>query len=90
MIGEDETYFEFDNGDDWNSMDYIRDMKEGSKGIMMDVVYKSVINNELGVLRADTPNIGKIAAIQHILDFFESTEDYEKCLELKKIIDKIK
>lgn len=88
MIGDDDAYFEFDNGDEsWHSMEYMQDDK--SKEMMMDVVYNSIIHNELGVLNADTPTENKIAAIQHVLDFFEGIEDYEKCAELKKIINKI-
>ena len=32
----------------------------------------------------------KLSALKHVLEFFEELEQYEKCAELKRVIDKIK
>jgi len=79
-----------DSDFNWNSITYIYGMKHTSRTMMMDVVYKAVIENAKLVLHSNTSKRIKIEAIRHILDFFENIEQYEKCAELKKIIDKIK
>ena len=57
---------------------------------MMDVVYSSIINNEYGVIHSLSKKDLKLGALKHVLQFFEELEQYEKCAELKKVIDKIK
>jgi len=89
MISDDGD-FEFEEDDNWDSMEYIDDMRDDSRELMMDVVYSSIVTNEPGVINSLTSNSKKIDAILHVLYFFEKREDYEKCLELKKIIDKIR
>jgi enterochelin esterase-like enzyme len=89
MIG-DNADFEFEEDENWDSMEYIDDMQSNSRGLMMDVVYSSIVNNEYNVVNSLTSNSKKIEAIYHVLLFFEKGEDYEKCAKLKKIIDKIK
>ena len=74
----------------WNSITYIYGMRYASRSTMMDVVYKAIMENANLVLNSGTPITKKVEAIEHILKFFESIEQYEKCAELKKIIDKIK
>tara|TARA_R110002096_G_scaffold369913_1_gene563376 strand:- start:958 stop:1233 length:276 start_codon:yes stop_codon:yes gene_type:complete len=90
----DEDIDNFDYSDDydfnWNSITYIYGMRHKSRGMMMDVVYKAIIENASLVLNSNTHKHNKISAIRHILEFFENIEQYEKCAELKKIIDKIK
>jgi|TARA_R110002096_G_scaffold3546_4_gene17485 hypothetical protein len=89
MISDDGD-FGFDEEDDnWDSMEYIGDMRDNSRELMMDVVYSSIVNNEHDVVNSLTSNSKKIEAIKHVLHFFEEGEDFEKCAELKKIIDKI-
>jgi hypothetical protein len=90
MIGDEEMDFEFEEDDNWESMKYVDDMRDNSRELMMDVVYSSIVNNEHGVVNSLTSTSKKIEAISHVLDFFENGEDYEKCAELKKIMDKIK
>jgi hypothetical protein len=90
MIDDDDMDFEFEPDGEWDSMDYIDDMGTNSRQMMMDVVYSSIVNNKLAVLNSVSVTSMKLKAIEHVLNFFEELEDYEKCAELKKIIDKIK
>jgi len=92
MIDDEMEYFDDseDAGFNWNSITYIYGMKHASRNMMMDVVYKAIIENAKLVLHSDTSKTRKIEAIRYILEFFENIEQYEKCAELKKIIDKIK
>ena len=88
----EENIEHFDSEEDfnWNSITYIYGMKYHSRNVMMDLVYKAIIENANLVLKSDTSKERKIEAINHILVFFEGIEQYEKCAKLKKIIDKIK
>lgn len=62
---------------------------EGSKDTMMNMIYKAIVNNEQDALSSNTPTDEKMAALTNVLQYFEGTEEYEKCFNLKKIIDKI-
>ena len=87
---DDSRYFDFEPEDGWNSMDYISGMNGRSRLMMMDVVYSSIINNEYGVINSLSKKDLKLSALKHVLEFFEELEQYEKCAELKRVIDKIK
>ena len=91
-MNEDIEYFDDSEDQDfnWNSITYIYGMRYTSRNMMMDLVYKAIIENAHIVLKSDTSSERKIEAINHILEFFEGIEQYEKCAALKKIIDKIK
>jgi hypothetical protein len=41
----------------------------------------------MGALKYDGSIKEKIEGVQTVLNFFKENEDYEKCKELKKIID---
>jgi hypothetical protein len=43
----------------------------------------------MGALENNTPIEEKIEALQTVIRFFIEREEYERCHELKKIIDKI-
>jgi len=90
MIDDDDMDFELEPDEEWDSMDYIDDMGSSSREMMMDVVYSSIVNNKIEVVNSMSVTSKKLGAIEHVLSFFEELEDYEKCAELKKIIDKIK
>ena len=91
MLDNFEDHQEFD-GDDikWNTFHFIYGMRHASRTMMMDCVYSAILENSTLVLKSETSKKRKIDAINHILKFFEDIEQYEKCAELKKIIDKIK
>lgn len=68
---------------------FIKRLYESSHDEMMDLVYNSIVNKEMGALKHNAPIEDKIEGVQKILDFFKEREEYEKCLELKKIIDRL-
>jgi hypothetical protein len=43
----------------------------------------------MGALKHEAPLEDKIEGVQTVLNFFKEREEYEKCIELKKIIDKL-
>jgi hypothetical protein len=68
---------------------FIKKLQESSKDEMMDLIYHSIVNERMGALKHNAPIEDKIEGVQKILDFFKEREEYEKCIELKKIIDKL-
>ena len=56
---------------------------------MMELIYSSIIKDKMGALNHDAPVEDKIEGVQNVLNFFKEREEYEKCKELKKIIDKL-
>jgi hypothetical protein len=69
------------------SRKFIKKLHEASKEDMMDAMYSSIINGRMGALKYDGSIKEKIEGVQTVLNFFKENEDYEKCKELKKIID---
>jgi hypothetical protein len=53
------------------------------------IIYDSIVNHKMGALQHDAPISEKIEGIQNVLNFFKEREEYEKCGELKKIIDEL-
>lgn len=76
---------EYDN----KETDFIKKLQNASKEDMMEIIYKSIIEKSMGALNHDAPVSVKIEGVQIVLDFFKDREEYEKCTELKKIIDKL-
>lgn len=69
--------------------DNIGSIIEGSKDTMMNMIYKAIVNNEQDALNSNTPATEKLEALMGVLQYFETTEEYEKCFNIKKIMDKI-
>lgn len=69
------------------SRKFIKKLHEASKEDMMDAMYFSIVNSRMGALKHDGSIEEKIEGVQTVLKFFSDKEDYEKCKELKKIID---
>ena len=91
MLDDSEDYLNSDEDEiRWNTFHFIYGMRHASRNMMMDCVYSAIMENSNLVLKSETTKNRKIDAINHILKFFEDIEQYEKCAELKKIIDKIK
>jgi len=76
---------EFDD----NDIEFIKKLNESSRDEMMELIYDSIINDKMGALDHDAPVENKVAGVQTILDFFKEREEYEKCLELKNIINQL-
>jgi hypothetical protein len=71
------------------SRKFIKRLHEASKEDMMDVMYSSIVNGKMGALKHDGTIEEKIEGVKTVLNFFKDKEDYEKCKELKKIIEKL-
>ena len=71
------------------SRKFIKKLHEASKEDMMDVMYSSIVNGKMGALKHDGTIEEKIEGVKTVLNFFKDKEDYEKCKELKKIIEKL-
>lgn len=65
-------------------------LREDSKETMMNMIYNAVVNGEEKALKSETDPKEKVNALTSILNFFIGLEEYEKCSNIKKIIDKIK
>ena len=74
---------------EYDETKFIKKLQESSTDEMMDLIYNSIVNERMGALKHNAPIEDKIEGVQKILDFFKEREEYEKCLELKKIIDKL-
>lgn len=71
------------------SIAFIEQLKTSSKDIMMELIYKAIVQNEMGALQNDVPIDEKIEALQTVIRYFSEREEYEKCSDLKQIINKI-
>lgn len=74
---------------EYDETKFIKKLQESSREEMMDLVYNSIVNERMGALKHNAPVEDKIEGVQKILNFFKEREEYEKCFELKKIIDKL-
>jgi hypothetical protein len=70
--------------------DPYRDLRESSRQTMMEMVYNTLINEEDRAVNSNTPAEEKLQALKNIIQYFEQSEEYEKCYNIKKIIDRIK
>jgi hypothetical protein len=80
----------FDNNFEENPLKVIFELRNSSRQMMMEAIYTAIVNNEMGALKSPSPLEEKIEAIETVIKFFVQVEEYEKCNELKKVIDKIK
>lgn len=71
------------------SRKFIKKLHEASKEDMMEAMYSSIVNGRMGALKHDGSIEEKIEGVKTVLKFFKENEDYEKCKELQKIIDKM-
>lgn len=83
MIGE------FDDNISSERRRILASYEEGSKDTMMNIVYKALMEGEQQAITSNTPVDEKLKALKNVLGYFEKTEEYEKCHNIKKIIDKI-
>ena len=78
---------EFDDSEESN---HIESLRASSKETMMNMIYNAVVDEEERALKSETDPDEKVLALTNILNFFLEIEEYEKCSNIKKIIDKIK
>lgn len=69
--------------------DRIENLREGSKESMMNMIYNAVISDADKAVESNVCASEKVKALNDILRFFVGIEEYEKCSNIKKIIDKI-
>ena len=75
--------------EDSSEQENIESLRDSSKNAMMNIVYNAVIEGEDKAIKSEAPVEEKIEALNNILNFFVKCEEYEKCSNIKKIIDKI-
>jgi len=80
---------EFEVNNSVESIAFIEKLKSSSKDIMMELIYKAIIEDEMGALKNNTPKEEKIAALETVIKYLIEQEEYERCHELKKIIRNI-
>jgi hypothetical protein len=73
-----------------NSNQFLKKLQNSSKEDMMELIYNSIVESKMGALKHNGTINDKIEGVQSVLNFFLEREAYEKCLELKKIIIKLK
>jgi hypothetical protein len=72
-----------------NETKFIKKLHESSREDMMELIYSSIVKDKMGALKHGAPVEDKIEGVQSVLNFFKEREEYEKCVELKKILDKL-
>jgi hypothetical protein len=55
----------------------------------MELVYDSIIADKNAALKSDSSSEEKINAINFLIAWYESKEEYEKCKELKNILKEL-
>lgn len=70
-----------------NDTKFIKRLHESSKEDMMELIYNSIVKDKMGALKHNAPLENKIEGVESVLNFFKEREEYEKCHELKKIIN---
>ena len=56
---------------------------------MMEMVYETIMVNVDDAIKSETPIDEKLKALTSIIKYFEDLEAYEKCANIKKIIEDI-
>jgi hypothetical protein len=74
---------------DDDAFNFFNSIKKASREKMMDMVYEAIVNKTQDALKSSSTIEQKIEAISFIINWFETKEEYEKCLELKKIIKEL-
>lgn len=75
--------------DSGNQDKFINQLLMSNRETMMNMIYKAIVENKMGALEANVPREQKIEGLNNLLSWFESREEYEKCGQLKNIIEKI-
>jgi hypothetical protein len=84
---------------DWNPFDGLRsedliqkleDLKNQNLDAFFELVFQSIVNWPEEAVDDKSPVDNKIKALERIIKHFQDLEEYEKCQELKIILDRIK
>lgn len=62
---------------------------EASKDTMMNMIYNAIINHTEQAVYNNVPREEKVEALTNVIKYFEEIEEYEKCFDIKKVIQQI-
>lgn len=74
---------------DFEEHEELGPLVDASKDTMMNMIYNAVINHQEQAIYNNVPSEEKVEALTNVLRYFEETEEYEKCYDIKNIIQKI-
>ena len=74
---------------DDESAKFFENIKKLPREQMMELVYDSIIADKNAALKSDSSSEEKINAINFLIAWYESKEEYEKCKELKNILKEL-
>jgi len=74
---------------DFEDHEDIGPLVEASKDTMMNMIYDAIINHTDKAIYNSVPPEEKVEALTNVLTYFESLEEYEKCFEIKNVIQQI-
>jgi len=67
----------------------IEELKKKDLDSYYNLVFESIINFSDDAVEDDSPKDNKVSALNKLINYFEQKEDYERCHELKKLLDRI-
>lgn len=67
----------------------ITPLVEASRDTMMNMIYDAVINHTDQAVYNSVPKEEKVEALTNVIKYFEEIEEYEKCFDIKKVIQQI-
>lgn len=74
---------------DFDGHDEVTPIIDTSEEMMMNMIYDAVINHTDQAIYNNVPSDEKVEALTNVLKYFEQTEEYEKCYDIKNIIQRI-
>lgn len=74
---------------DDESAEFFENIKKLPREQMMELVYESIMTNRQAALKSESSRDEKINAINFLIAWYESKEEYEKCKELKNILKEL-
>ena len=74
---------------DFEGHEELSPLVEASKDTMMNMIYDAVINHTDKAIYNNVPVEEKVEDLTNVLKYFETTEEYEKCYDIKTVISKI-
>ena len=74
---------------DDESAKFFENIKKLPREQMMELVYESIVADKNTALKSESSSEEKINAINFLIAWYESKEEYEKCKELKNILKEL-
>lgn len=74
---------------DDESAKFFENIKKLPREQMMELVYESIVADKNAALKSESSSEEKINAINFLIAWYESKEEYEKCKELKNILKEL-